>query len=114
MKKGLFVLSMFFVLAVFAMAQEPTTVPAIEPTTLDAILLLVGGGIVTTITELLKKAFKASGIGAIILTGVIAVLATAAYFLFLNPPFAFPVFALYAVAVFGEATGLFHFYQKRS
>jgi hypothetical protein len=114
MKKGLFVLSMLFVLAIFGMAQEPTAAPSIEPTTMDAILLLVGGGIVTTITQLLKGLFKASGIGAVILAGIVAVLATAAYFLFLNPPFVFPVFALYAVAIFGEATGLFHFYQKRT
>lgn len=114
MKKGLFVLSMFLVLAVFGMAQEPTAGPAIEPTTMEAILVLVAGGIVTTITQLLKGLFKATGIGAVILTGIVAVIATAAYFLFLSPPFVFPVFALYAVAIFGEATGLFHFYQKRT
>ena len=114
MKKGLFALSMLLALALFAMAQEPAVAPSIEPATLEAILVLVAGGIVTTITQLLKGVFKATGIGAVILTGIVAVIATAAYFLFLNPPFAFPTFALYAVAIFGEATGLFHFYQKRT
>jgi len=119
MKKvfGIFFL-LFVVLAIgVSAAQDPTTGPIVDPLKIDAILIFIGGGIVTTITEILKKVTKATGTGAVILTGIVAVAATAVYFLFLDPmipAFNLITFILYAVVIFGEATGFFHFYQKRA
>lgn len=97
-------------------AQEPPvrSGPSLDPTTMEAILVLVGGGIVTLLTEGFKKLTKATGILAVLETGFVAVLATGFYFLVLHPPFDLAKFILYGVAIFGEATGYFHFYQKRS
>lgn len=99
-----------------ALAQDPEPLagPSLDPTTMEAILVLVGGAIVTLITEGLKKLTKATGILAILETGFVAVATVGVYFLFFNPPFILAKFALYGVAIFGEATGFFHFYQKRA
>lgn len=114
----LFMIAALFALAIavpmFA-AQDPVDpAPSLDPTQMEAILVLVAGGVVTLITEVLKKITKATGVLARILTGVIAIGATAVYFLFLSPPFVLAKFILYAVAIFGEATGFYHFYQKRT
>lgn len=109
-----FVFLLFFVvLAAMAFAQETPEGVVVEPTVLSAILVLVGGGVVTTITGLIKTLLKASGILAVIINGLVAVGATAVYFLILNPPFNLPKFILYAVVVFGEATGYYHFYKTQ-
>lgn len=111
MKRVFILLGFLGLLAIPMMAQEIEG-PSIELTTFEAIMVLVTGGIVTMITGLLKTALKVTGTLATILTGVVAVGATAVYFLFINPPFALATFALYAVAVFGQATGYYHFYQR--
>jgi hypothetical protein len=111
---------LFFVLALalvstLALAQEATTGTSIDPDKLAALLVFVGGGIVTAITGILKSLLKATGTLAVILTGVVAVAATAIYFLFIDPmtpSFNVLAFVLYAVVVFGQATGFFHFYKK--
>ena len=113
----------FLLIAIFALAiatpifaaQDPgDPAPTLDPTQMEAILVLVAGGVVTLITEILKKITKATGVLARILTGVIAIGATAVYFFFLAPPFILTKFLLYAVAIFGEATGYYHFYQKKT
>jgi len=105
-------LILFFGLCVGAFAQEPVPGNAIDPVVVAAILAIVGGGLVTTITNLLKSALKASGTFAVIINGLVAVVTTGVYFLFISPPFSWPKFALYAVVVFGEATGYYHIYAK--
>lgn len=111
MKRIYLFLVFLALLAIPVMAQEIEG-PSIDFSTMEAILVLVTGGIVTMITGLLKTALKVTGTLAVILTGVVAVGATAVYFLFINPPLVLATFALYAVVIFGEATGYFHFYQK--
>lgn len=112
MKRMFFVLfALLAIVATPALAQTAEG-PSIEPTTMEAILVLIAGGVVTTVTGLLKSLLKLTGNAAVILTGVVAVLATAAYFLLINPPFDVLKFALYGVAIFGEATGYFHIYKR--
>jgi hypothetical protein len=106
-------LAVLVLLAVPVLAQT-TTGPTIDPTTVEAILVIVGGGIAALITQLLKGAFKLTGFGALLLAGVVGIGATAAYFLFIHPPFEFWSFVLYSLVIFGEATGFYHFYQKRT
>lgn len=84
----------------------------IDPITMDALILLVTGGIVTTITQLIKAATKATGTLALVITGAVAVLATGGYFFIIDPPFELVKFIFYGVVVFGQATGLYHFYRK--
>jgi len=119
--KNIIRFSTFLFLTLFALiafslplAAQTESGPSLDPTTMEAILVLIGGGIVATITGLLKSALKATGAGAVILAGAVAVVTTAAYFLFLNPPFEVLKFLLYAVAAFGEATGYYHFYQRKT
>jgi hypothetical protein len=111
MKRMYLMLFVLALLAIPAMAQTEDG-PSINPTTMGAILVLIEGGLVTGVTALLKSAFKATGTGAVVLTGVVAIAATAVYFLFLNPPFEVMKFILYAVAAFGEATGFYHIYRR--
>lgn len=113
MKRLFLSLAVVFLLAVPILAQT-TTNPTIDPTTVEAILVIVGGGIATLITQLLKSAFKLTGFVALLLAGVVGIGATAAYFLFIHPPFEFWTFVLYSLVIFGEATGLYHLYQKRT
>ena len=112
MKKYLIAfLAVLAVMAIPVMAQA-TDGPSIDPTTMEAILVLMGGGIVTAITGILKGLLKATGTGAVVLAGIVAVVVTAAYFVFFNPPFELLRFVLYAAAAFGEATGFFHIYKR--
>lgn len=112
MKRMMFFLFVLMALAAIpAMAQTPDG-PSINPTTMEAILVLIGGGLVAGITGLLKSILKLEGTAAVILNGAVAVVVTAVYFLVLNPPFELVRFLLYAVAAFGEATGYFHIYQR--
>ncbi len=113
MKRNLILLFAFVVLmAVPLAAAQADTGPSIEPATMEAILILIAGGIVTTLTGLLKSVLKLTGTGAVVLTGAVAVAVTAVYFLFFNPPFEVLKFLLYAAAAFGEATGYYHIYKR--
>jgi uncharacterized membrane protein YeaQ/YmgE (transglycosylase-associated protein family) len=100
-------------LAVPVFAQDKEG-PTIDPTAMEAILIILSGGVVTLVTQLLKNKLGWTGFLAQILSGVIGIAVVGVYFLFINPPFELAKFALYAVVVFGEATGLYHFYQKRT
>lgn len=117
MKKSFFLILSILILGSLALAQdEPVTAPAIDPDKIAAILVFLGGGIVTAITQAIKALLKVTGTMAVIVTGIISVLGTGAYFLFIDPmipSWNWLSFLLYAVVIFGQATGFFHFYQKR-
>jgi hypothetical protein len=83
----------------------------VDPLVVMAIMALVTGGVASLVTQLLKNALKLSGTGACVLTGVVAVACTAVYFLLIVPPFVLGTFVIYAVVVFGEATGYFHIFK---
>jgi hypothetical protein len=105
-------------LPALGLAQDETpTTPAVDPDKVAALLVFLGGGIVTTIVELLKKVTKATGILAVLITGFVAVAGTAIYFVFIDPmtpAWNWLSFALYALVIFGEATGFYHIYQRRT
>lgn len=83
----------------------------VDPIVLAAIMTLVGSGLVAFLTQLIKNGLHLEGTKAVILTGAVAVVTTAVYFLFLSGIHPFPIiqFVVYAVVVFGEATGYYHF-----
>jgi hypothetical protein len=81
----------------------------VNPVTLAAIVSLVGGGIVSLLTQLIKNTLHLAGVGAVILTAVICLICTGGYFLIVAPPFIFGTFLVYSIAVFGIATGYYHF-----
>lgn len=83
----------------------------VDPLVVAAIISLAGGGVVSVVTQLLKGLLKLEGTAAVILTGLIGVACVAAYFLIIAPPFVFLNFVVYAVVVFGEATGWYHFFS---
>lgn len=106
---------------ILAKAQtEPTTVTVlgveIEVTTANAIVALVGGGIVTMIVQFVKKkvAFVADGVGAVVFTVFTTYAVTGIYFLVLSPmhPWVWPKYVVYGLCVFGESTGAYHIYKK--
>lgn len=81
----------------------------VDPAVVAAILAIVGGGIASLITQLIKNALHLDGWKAVVLTGVACLACTAIYFLIIAPPFVLGSFLIYAVVVFGEATGYYHF-----
>lgn len=81
---------------------------SLNPAIVAAIMAVVTGGVASILTQLIKKALKLGGIGALVLTAVVCTGCTAFYFLVLAPPFALLTFIIYDVVVFGEATGLYH------
>ena len=118
---GMLVLVGLAFVAMPALAQtEPTTVTVfgvqIEVTTVDAVVSILAGGIVTLIVQFLKKKieFIAKGVGAFIFTIFTTGTVTAVYFLLLHPmhPWDWLKYAVYAGAVLGESTGWFHLYKK--
>lgn len=117
---GLFALALLFIAPLAVMAQETTTVNflgvKLEITTLDAIVALLGGGLVTLIVQFLKTKIKifAAGVGAFIFTLIVAFGGTAAYFLILHPmsPWSWTTYLAYGAAIVGESTGWFHAYKK--
>lgn len=109
-------------IAMPALAQETTTISVfgvqIEVTTVDAIVALLGGGLVMLIVQFLKSKIKiiAEGIGAFVFTILVTFAATAVYFLALHPmvPWIWLQYLVYSAAVLGESTGWFHLYKKVS
>ena len=100
--------------AVPIIAQEPSAPVEVEPTKVEAILAIFGGGLVTLVTQGLKKLFKATGFFSGIITGFVAVATTGVYFLVVDPlkPWNWLVFGIYAFVIFGEATTWWHLYRK--
>ena len=82
-----------------------------DPLVVQAIMALVTGGIASFITQLIKKALHLTGPGAVVLTAVVCLVCTGGYFILIAPPFVFLNFIIYAVVVFGEATGYYHLFQ---
>ena len=100
-------------LAVPVSAQDAEG-PSIDPTSLEAILVIVSGGVVALVTQLLKKKLGWTGTLARILDGAIGVVVVGVYFLFINPPFDLVRFALYSAVIFGESSGFYHLVPKRT
>ena len=82
----------------------------VDPLVFAAIMSLAGGGVASLVTQLLKNLLKIDGFWAIVLTGLVAVACVAVYFFIIAPPFVLATFIVYAVVVFGEATGWYHFF----
>lgn len=80
----------------------------IDPKVVQAIMALVTGGIVTIIVQFIKTKLNITGTWAVVLTGAVCAACTAVYFLWIAPPFSLVPFVIYAVVVFGEATGFYH------
>ena len=99
-------------LAVLAQTTEPVKIFGMEvdPAVVAGLFTFVGGGIVTSLTQLLKGWLKVQGTLAVVVCGLVAVAATAVFFLLISPPFVLGKFIVYAVVIFGEATGYYHFY----
>jgi uncharacterized membrane protein YeaQ/YmgE (transglycosylase-associated protein family) len=114
MKKALFFLLLVLVMGVGLFAQDPTPPPgpALDPTTVEAILVIVTGGVVSLLTGVLKNLLKVTGVMAQVLAGIVGVAVVGVYFIFLHPPFQLATFALYSVVIFGEATGWYHLYKR--
>ena len=80
----------------------------VDPLVVAAVMAIFSGGIASLVTQIIKNALKLVGVGAVILTGVSCAACTAVYFLIINPPFLLGPFVVYALVVFGEATGYYH------
>jgi hypothetical protein len=112
MRKRLFLfLAVVLLLALPVMAQT-TEGPSVDPTTLEAILVIVSGVIVSMVTQVLKKVLGWTGALARVLDGGIGIVVVAVYFLFLNPPFDMFRFILYALVIFGESSGFYHLVKR--
>ena len=96
-------------LALAAQAAEP---PSVDPTTLEAILVLISGVVVSLVTQALKKILGWTGTLARVLDGAIGIVVVAVYFQFLNPPFDMLRFVLYALIIFGESSGFYHLVKR--
>jgi len=106
--------------AAIALAQDNTSVIVfgveIDLIHVDALVALLGGGIVSAFTQIIKKkvAFLSGGVGAFILTLLMTFATTAVYFLLINPmvPWSWITYLIYGAVVLGEATSYFHLYKK--
>ena len=81
---------------------------SIDQTVLAAVIAFIGGPLVSLLVQGIKTVLKLSGVGAIILTGVVALGGTA-YVLVSLHAFTILAFIIYGAIVVGEATGLYHF-----
>ena len=111
MKRFFLFWAVVLLLALPVVAQ-PTEGPSIDPTTLEAILVIVSGVVVSMVTQVLKKVLGWTGTLARVLDGGIGVVVVAVYFLFLNPPFDVFRFILYALVIFGESSGFYHLVKR--
>lgn|GEM_PF-2047660 len=118
---GLLALVGISFIAMPVLAQtEPTIVSVfgvqIAVTTVDAIVAILGGGLITLVVQFLKKKLKliAQGVGAFIFTILTTGAVTAVYFLVIRPmsPWDWLKYAVYTGAILGESTGWFHLYKK--
>jgi hypothetical protein len=84
----------------------------IDVTIVSAILAVIGGGVVTAVTQAFKKWLGIEGgWKAMALAGLLSVAATA-YILATLHVFTVAALIPYALVVFGEATGLYHLTGK--
>lgn len=113
MKRFFLFLAVFCFLALgLALAAQTTQPPSVDPTTLEAILVILSGAVVSLVTQVLKKVLGWTGTLARVLDGAIGVVVVAVYFLFLNPPFDIFRFILYALVIFGESSGFYHLVKR--
>ena len=84
----------------------------VDPNVVWTILALfgVGGGLVGVI-QTLKRILKLEGVGAIVLTAVCSVIATAVVLL-VSHVFSILGLIVYSFIVFGEASGLYHVFSR--
>ena len=112
MKK--FTLLSFFVLmiAMVAMAQDVADTPQFDSAFVQIILLTgVGGLSVAAATEMLKRALKAAGVLAYVISAVVAIAATA-FGLVTAGTFTVLSLLIYSLAVFLTANGIYKFSAK--
>jgi len=110
MKK--FTLLLFFMLAVsvFAMAQADVAVE-VDTAVVDLILLTgVGGFAVGALTEMLKRALKAEGFFAYVISFAVSAAATAYYMV--TAGWDFLLFIIYTILVFAAANGFYKMVKK--
>ena len=113
MKRLFLFLAVFFFFSLgLALAAQTAEAPSVDPTTLEAILVIVSGAVVALATQVLKKFLGWTGTLARVLDGGIGVVVVAVYFLFLNPPFDVFRFILYALVIFGESSGFYHLVKR--
>ena len=83
----------------------------LDPGIVMAILAIFGIGVIGVV-ETLKRILKLTGVGALALTALVSLTATAVY-LAQTHAFAIPALLLYGAVVFGEASGLYHVIQRQ-
>jgi len=86
----------------------------IDPTIVTAIMALFGIGVIG-IVEFIKRIFGTAGKTVVnfIITAVVSAGATAAY-LVQADMFSIWMFVIYSILVFGEASGLYHVFAKKT
>ncbi len=84
----------------------------IDQNTLALILTLLGGGIVTTLVQALKKWLKIEGGWRAMVLAAALSLGGTAYVLVSAHAFTIVALLCYGAAVFGESTGLYHLTGK--
>jgi len=86
----------------------------IDPALVSAIMALFGIGVIGVI-ETVKRIFGTTGKAVLnlIITAVVSLAATAAYLAYSNI-FTWPLFIIYGILVFGEASGLYHIFAKKT
>lgn len=114
MKKSLilaFFLMLFLAVPFMIFAQE-AEIPQFDPDVVDKILITGLGGLsVAALTEMAKRLLKATGILAYVISGVISIGATA-FALATSGSFNIGSLAVYSVAVFLTANGIYKFSAK--
>lgn len=114
MKKLLILFAFLFVIcAGFLIAQEAIAeIPQFDPEVVNKILITgVGGLSVAALTEMVKRMFKAQGVLAYVISGVVSI-AAAAFGLLSSGSFNIGSLAIYSVAVFLTANGIYKFAAK--
>ncbi|KKL62961.1 hypothetical protein LCGC14_2179920 [marine sediment metagenome] len=86
----------------------------IDPTIVTAIMALFGIGVIG-IVEFVKRIFGTTGKAVVnfIITAVVSAGATAAY-LVQADMFSIGMFIIYSILIFGEASGLYHVFAKKT
>lgn len=112
MKNFLFLLVCCFILILPAWLLAQTTEGTWNNDAVQTILVTgIGGLSVAALTELAKRLLKASGVGAYLISALVAAVATGIY-LAGAQQFKFLTFVIYTVLVFLSANGLYKMTSK--
>ena len=86
----------------------------IDPAIVTAIMALFGIGVIGII-ETVKRIFGTAGKAVVnlIITAAVSLAATAIYLVYSNI-FTWSLFVIYGILVFGEASGLYHVFAKKT